>query len=201
MPPWSRIDRDLIDSFFSSAPSPLLSHGCHRPGACHCAPKINLREAQRPTLTVLSSWRLRRHAAKGWHRCGLSDGEGGSSYCSVQRRFCGRISQALSPHIPIHRGDNRFGTFIFSVVHWIKAIHPLLGGVLKMTGDEQVRPGSSRRMSMVLWDMFTGSAPYREIFVRTLDPRFLGGFAWESARAAVPGIGRRENGNGTGRSG
>jgi CRP-like cAMP-binding protein len=28
-------------------------------------------------------------------------------------------------------------------------------------------------MSTVLWDMFTGSAPYREVFLRTLHPMFL----------------------------
>jgi len=39
-------------------------------------------------------------------------------------------------------------------------------------------------MSLVFWDMFTGSAPYREIFYRTVKPRFIGGFAREIARAA-----------------
>jgi len=36
-------------------------------------------------------------------------------------------------------------------------------------------------MSQVLWDMFTGRAPYREIFLRTLHPRFLARFSWELA--------------------
>ena len=46
-------------------------------------------------------------------------------------------------------------------------------------------------MSTVLWDMFTGSAPYRDVFLRTLDPRFLSRFAWESALAVGGG---RSNG-------
>jgi hypothetical protein len=45
--------------------------------------------------------------------------------------------------------------------------------VLRMTADEQKDAESKKRMSMVLWDMFTGSAPYREIFIRTLSPIFL----------------------------
>ncbi len=69
---------------------------------------------------------------------------------------------------------------------------PLLAGVLSMTEGEQSRPGSDRRMSIVLWDMFTGSAPYRDIFYRTLDPRFLGRFLWNSAHALRNG--RREKG-------
>ena len=44
--------------------------------------------------------------------------------------------------------------------------------VLKMTADEQTDKESIPRMSMVLWDMFTGSAPYKDIFIRTLNPLF-----------------------------
>jgi hypothetical protein len=33
-------------------------------------------------------------------------------------------------------------------------------------------------MSSVLWDVFTGSAPYREILLRTLHPRFPATLAW-----------------------
>ncbi len=73
------------------------------------------------------------------------------------------------------------------MVHQIKAFDVLLRGVMKMTGREQVSPGAAKRMSIVLWDMFTGSAPYREIFLRTLDPRFLGRYICESALSAATG--------------
>ncbi len=45
-----------------------------------------------------------------------------------------------------------------------------------MVAREQQKQGRHRRMSMVLWDTFTGSAPYREVFLRTLHPSFLGRF-------------------------
>jgi CRP-like cAMP-binding protein len=60
---------------------------------------------------------------------------------------------------------------------------------MNMSAREQKSPGARRRMSIVLWDMFTGSAPYREVFNRTLDPRFLGRFLWESLLGI--GAGRR----------
>ncbi len=190
------IDRDLIESFFSSAAVSRCFPANSAPGqgACHCSPKINLREAATPYLD--------RVVLVG--DCGVTrlykDGIG-AAYRTAKAAartavFSGVSADEFRKHYrPAYRsiaGDNRFGTFIFSVVHWIKAVRPLLGGVLNMTGSEQARPGSARRMSMVLWDMFTGSAPYREIFLRTLDPRFLGSFAWESVRAAMPGHGRRE---------
>jgi hypothetical protein len=51
-------------------------------------------------------------------------------------------------------------------------------------------------MSTVLWDMFTGSAPYRDVFVRTLDPRFLGRFGWESTLSVKTRVGKGVGTNG-----
>jgi CRP-like cAMP-binding protein len=39
---------------------------------------------------------------------------------------------------------------------------------------------------MVLWDLFTGSAPYREIILRALHPAFLGSFVWNVAAGSLP---------------
>jgi hypothetical protein len=50
-----------------------------------------------------------------------------------------------------------------------------------MAKAEQKKQGKYRRMSSVLWDMFTGSAPYRDVFVRTLHPSFIGGLLWHLA--------------------
>ena len=47
-------------------------------------------------------------------------------------------------------------------------------------------------MSSVLWNMFTGSAPYREIFMGTLHPGFLGGLVWNLAAGLWPSNGSRK---------
>ena len=44
--------------------------------------------------------------------------------------------------------------------------------ILNTVKDEQ-RGAAPGLLSMVLWDMFTGSAPYMDIIKRTLDPGFL----------------------------
>jgi len=33
-------------------------------------------------------------------------------------------------------------------------------------------------MSAILWDIFTGSAPYREVVLRSLHPAFIAGLCW-----------------------
>ena len=60
-------------------------------------------------------------------------------------------------------------------------------GVLRMTVKEQQSADSPRRMSGVLWDLFSGSASYTDVFLRTLHPAFLGRLAWSLGRAVLPG--------------
>lgn len=45
-------------------------------------------------------------------------------------------------------------------------------------------------MSSVLWDVFTGSAPYTSVLMRTLHPAFLAGLAWNLLVANLPGANR-----------
>ena len=47
-----------------------------------------------------------------------------------------------------------------------------------MVAAEQADKRHLPRMSMVLWDMFTGSANYREILCRALHPGFVSSLVW-----------------------
>jgi flavin-dependent dehydrogenase len=69
--------------------------------------------------------------------------------------------------------DNNIGKMIFMVTGLIQKFRFARRAVLRMTAAEQQADGPQKRMSTVLWDTFTGSAPYREIFLRTLHPAFL----------------------------
>jgi flavin-dependent dehydrogenase len=181
------IDKDLINAFFrSAAVTRCFPAGWEvAEGSCHCSPRINIREAKTPFLD--------RAVLVG--DCGVTrlykDGIG-AAYRTAKAAartavFSGVSAADFRRHYwPVYRDiarDNRFGLAIFAVVHGIKAFGPLLRGVLAMSVKEQGTPGRARRMSIVLWDMFTGSASYREIFARTLEPGFLMRFLWEAARS------------------
>jgi flavin-dependent dehydrogenase len=76
--------------------------------------------------------------------------------------------------------DNTIGKIVFLVTKMIK-INPLLKrGVVKTVLKEQDKIGEKRHMSTVLWDTFTGSAPYKEIFLRSLKPAFLISLIWNT---------------------
>ena len=183
------IDAELIKTFFQNpAVERCFPEAWNvAEGACHCSPKINVREASRPFMDRLVL--LGDCGATRLYKDGIGAAYRTAKAAARTAVFSGVSAEDFQRHYwPVYRSiavDNRFGRLIFATVHWIKAVRPLLGGVMRMSAREQTDPDAARRMSIVLWDMFTGSAPYREIFVRTLDPRFLGRFTWESARAAV----------------
>ncbi len=66
------------------------------------------------------------------------------------------------------------GRFVFGATGLVKKLRFARRTVLRMINDEQREEGRNRRMSMVMWDLFTGSATYLDIFRRALHPAFLG---------------------------
>lgn len=75
-------------------------------------------------------------------------------------------------------GDNTIGKFIFAVTTLIQKSPMMKRGILSLVRSEQKLEGYQRRMSAVLWDTFTGSAPYKNIFIRFINPRLNLKFVW-----------------------
>ena len=91
--------------------------------------------------------------------------------------------------------DNRVGKVMFATNTIMKNSRLMRRAMLRMSQREQSRAGSKPHMSSLLWNMFTGSAPYTEMFRGTLHPGFvlnllasLGGSLWPGARR----VSRRE---------
>jgi flavin-dependent dehydrogenase len=76
--------------------------------------------------------------------------------------------------------DNSIGKMVFLVTKMIKTNSLLKRGVVKTVIKEQSKAGEKRNMSTVLWDTFTGSAPYKEIFLRSMKPSFLSSLLWNT---------------------
>ena len=183
------IDKELIDAFFHSPAVRRCFAGvtAAEEGACHCGPKINIRESSVPFADRVVL--LGDCGATRLYKDGIGAAYRTAKAAARTTVFSGISADDFRRHYwPVYRSiarDNRFGLLMFAVVHWIKAFSPLIAGVMAMSAREQARSAARKRMSTVLWDMFTGSAPYREIFFRTLDPRFLVGFARETVSAAA----------------
>jgi len=190
------IDNALGDAFATSKEVRAVMPPGWEPEArsCQCIPHINVRGVEKPYADRVVF--IGDSGVTRLYKDGIGAAYRTAKAAARTAVFSGVSARDFEKHYrPAYRAiarDNRYGWLTFAVVHQIKALGPLLSGVLSMTEGEQSRPGSDRRMSIVLWDMFTGSAPYRDIFYRTLDPRFLGRFLWNSAHALRNG--RREKG-------
>ncbi len=82
--------------------------------------------------------------------------------------------------------DNQVGKLIFWVTQLIQKSPLLKRGLLDRLAREQSENESSRKLSSALWDTFTGSEGYRNIFKRFLSPRLLMGLAWSLIYSNTP---------------
>ena len=181
------IDKELLKAFLST---PQV-RACFPPEwrwddlACNCMPRINVRGAAQPYADRIvfigdcgvsrlykdgigAAYRTAKAAAKTAVFHGVSADD---------------FARYFSPACKAIERDNKVGKLIFIVVKLIQRFRFARRGVLRMVSVEQANPGGSQRMSSVLWDTFTGSAPYSDVFLRTLHPAFLGNFLWNIVRS------------------
>jgi flavin-dependent dehydrogenase len=184
------IDNELLESFLNTPqvrdcfPSDMDLDNA----SCWCSPRINTSGAKQPTADRIvfigdcGSTRL--------YKDGL-----GAAYRTAKAAATTAVFQGISAkdfreyYWPACRNietDNRIGKVIFLVTRLIQASRFARRAVLRMTTKEQSKAGPERRMSMVLWDMFTGSSPYKDIFVRTLQPAFWLRLIRELAFSVIP---------------
>ena len=171
------IDNELIQSFMDS---PAV-HRCMPPAwqsdqrSCQCAPRINVRGAVSPFAD-----RLVFIGDSGVSRL-YKDGIG-AAYRTAKAAAATAVLHGVSAedfrrhYRPLCRSiglDNFIGSVMFGLTPVIHLFGFARRTMLRMTAREQRKTGPRRRMSTILWDMFTGSAPYRHILFLGVHPYFL----------------------------
>lgn len=83
--------------------------------------------------------------------------------------------------------DNRIGTLLFKVIGLIQKTQITKCAVLSMVSSEQQgKANPERGMSLLMWDMLTGGAPYKEVLLRALHPMFWIRFIWNILASLLP---------------
>ena len=172
------IDADLIQQFLNAPEVRQAFPIGEVPSVCSCAPVINVKGPERPF-----GERVVLIGDAGTTRL-YKDGIG-AAYRTSKAAATTAIVHGVSAHdfekhyFPTCRAianDNGFGHLIFFFTIAVRKSRYLRKAVLRMTMREQ-RRSDGRHMSGVLWNMFTGSAPYRDVFFNSLHPGFLYGLA------------------------
>ncbi len=178
------IDKELVQSLLDT---PEVKR-CFPPGwdnkgyPCQCFPKINIKSALKPYADRVVL--IGDCATTKLYKNGI-----GAAYSTAKAAATTAIFEGISnedfhqhfwPACKSIINDNKIGEVVFAVTRIIQRLRFARRGVLHMTSREQQKKGLHQRMSMVLWDTFTGSTPYWDIFLRTIHPFFLIRFLWES---------------------
>ncbi len=189
-----KIDNELIKKFMETpAVKKTFPPGWKSDAKdCRCLPKINVKDSAKPYSDrvifvgdcgvsrlykdgIGAAYRTSKAAASAALFQGVSDAE---------------LKEHFWPACKTLKTDNTIGKLIFLFVGLLQKPRPVRKGILRMVIKEQEKAGGSQVMSTVLWDMFTGSSPYRAVLFRTMTPKFIFGLLWNliAANALFGGI-------------
>ncbi|MEO5333110.1 MAG: hypothetical protein H7839_13905 [Magnetococcus sp. YQC-5] len=190
------IDERLVDQVFHSPQvKQLLPEGWEIPvRPCHCQPRINIGPPRRPFAdrVVLvgdcASSRLYKDGIGAAYRmakaCALTVLTRGVAEQDFQRGYWSAC-QSLDR-------DNRLGHFLFSMDGLLRYFPPFRQAMLTVIREEQSRLHDPHRLSSAMWDTFTGSAQYHDIFLRAAHPVILFRLCMAALRAVGQSLLKRD---------
>lgn len=175
------VDETIVDAFLA-APE---VRGCFPGGkvpqmACHCFPRLNVRPPAQPYADRLV-W-IGDCGVARLYKDGIGSAYRMAKAAARTVAFHGVSAKDFEAHyLPTCRAmnwDNTLARLVFLSTTLIQKLRPLRRGVLRMTATEQANREKFHHMSSVLWDVFTGSAPYRDVLVRSCHPGFIASLTW-----------------------
>jgi flavin-dependent dehydrogenase len=183
------LDENLVEAFLNSEEvRSCLPQGKALENVCQCFPRLNMIHARRPyddRLVFIGDAGVARlykdgigsayRTAKSAANCVSLQGFARADFKRHYWKTCRAIAI-----------DNAIGRLVFGFCHVLQKVKFMRRGVLRMTRIEQEHPDHYPHMSSVLWDVFTGSAPYREILLHVLHPGFIFRLIWNMLIALVP---------------
>lgn len=170
------IDTELGDTFAAAPEVRAVMPAGWDPGtrSCQCLPHINVHGVEKPYADRVVF--IGDSGVTRLYKDGIGAAYRTAKAAARTAIFEGVSEEAFREHfLPVCRsirGDNRIGEFAFVLTRLAQRLRPLRRTILAIARDEQT-DGTSPRLSSVLWDMFSGSAPYSDIFRRMLHPALL----------------------------
>jgi hypothetical protein len=176
----SLLDRDEVKQRFPP------DYDLSKP-ACQCSPRVCIQGAGQPfadRIVFVGDCGVTR-----FYKDGI-----GSAYRAAKAAAVTAVFEGVSAadfrrrYWPVCRKlnvDNTIAKAIFTIVRLIQKMSFARRAVVRTVTREQERADRHPRLSMVMWDMYTGSAPYGRIFLRTLHPGFCIRFLWDMAVSLI----------------
>jgi flavin-dependent dehydrogenase len=182
------IDEELVQAFLSDPVVRRVFPTDRIPCVCSCRPLINLGARKRPygdRIVMVGDSGVTRLFKDG---IGAAFRTGKAAATTAVFHGVSRedFRKHFWPACKTIANDNAVGRVMFATNEIMKKSRITRRTMLNMAQREQSRPGARPHMSSLLWNMFTGSAPYTEMFRGTLQPGFIGHFLLNLAGSLVP---------------
>ena len=164
------------------------------PCVCSCAPLVNMGARKKPygdRIVLVGDSGVTRLYKDG---IGAAFRTGKAAATTAVFRGVSKedFKHSFWPTCRSITNDNAIGKVMFGTTDILKRLTFLRNVILRMTKREQEDLSRRQHMSSLLWNMFTGSAPYTEIFINALHPGFIGNFALNFIGNAWPARARKE---------
>ena len=182
------LDQELVHAFLNDPvvrrTFPTDSAAC----VCSCSPRFNLGARKRPygdrVVMVGDSGVTRLY--KDGIGAAFRTGKAAATAAVFHGVSAQDFEQHFWPACKAIVNDNRVGRVMFATNAIMKNSRFTRRTMLDMAAREQDTEGAYPHMSSLLWNMFTGSAPYTDMFRGTLRPGFLANMARSAASGVVP---------------
>jgi flavin-dependent dehydrogenase len=169
------LDQELVHAFLNDPVVRRTFPTDTIPCVCSCSPLINLGARKRPygdRVVMVGDSGITR-----LYKDGIGAAFRTGKAAATSAVFHGVSAADFEKHFwPACRNivnDNRIGKIMFATNTIMKNSRLTRRAMLNMARREQERSGARPHMSSLLWNMFTGSAPYVEMFRGTFHPGFI----------------------------
>lgn len=192
------VDAALVDAFLAAPEVKRCFPGGTVPElSCHCFPRLNVRPSAQPYADRLVS--IGDCGVARLYKDGIGSAYRMAKAAARTAAFHGIAAKDFEAHYaPTCRAmnwDNALARLVFMSTTAIQKLRPLRRGVLRMTAQEQAHREKFHHMSSVLWDVFTGSAPYQDVLLRSCHPGFIASLGWNLVAGNLAAIAGKRHGN------
>jgi len=183
------LDQELVHAFLNDPVVRRTFPTNATPCVCSCSPLINLGARKRPysdRVVMVGDAGITR-----LYKDGIGAAFRTGKAAATSAVFHGVSALDFEKHYwPTCRNivnDNRVGKIMFATNAIMKNSRITRKAMLRMAQKEQEKEQAQPHMSTLLWNMFTGSAPYLEMFQGTLHPGFIYNLMLSLGAALAPG--------------
>jgi flavin-dependent dehydrogenase len=139
---------------------------------CICFPKINITQAKNPfadRFVVVGSAGISRYYKHGIESAFITSRIAANSVFESGVSENALRTGYYKPAMKILGSDSTYGRWVFSLNDYITSRKSISAGYFSFLKSEKKKPVAKIQLEF-LWNMFTGSIPFKKLFIKVFDP-------------------------------